>query len=340
MIRVGIVGIGFMGWIHYLAYQSQANVEVVAICSRDSGKRAGDWSGIKGNFGPPAGQVDLTGIKTYETLDEMLADPNVDMVDLCTPPAAHLKGIIAAADAGKHVFCEKPLSLTLADCDQAVQICQQQQVQLFVGHVLPFFSEYLFALQAAQDKRYGQLLGGSFKRVVSDPTWLPDFYDPEIVGGPLLDLHVHDAHFIRLLFGMPSAVHSVGRKRGQVVSYCQSVFEFADAEYCVAAASGVINQQGRPFNHSYEIHFEQATLQFEFAAFTDQPESMPLKVLLADGSLECPALGDGDPVFAFEREIGEVVSCLEAGRSSAILDAALARDAVEICRLQAQQVQR
>ena len=338
MIKVGIAGIGFMGWIHYLAYQSRADVQVVAICSSDEAKRAGDWLDIKGNFGPPARQVDLAGIKAYETLDEMVADPNVDLVDLCTPPAAHLEGIVAVANAGKHVFCEKPLGLTLADCDQALQACQQRQVQLFVGHVLPFFNEYLFALQAAQDKRYGDLLGGNFKRVVSDPTWLPDFYDPKIVGGPLLDLHVHDAHFIRLLFGMPTAVHSVGRKRGQVVSHCQSVFEFRDREYSVAATSGVIDQQGRPFNHSYEIHFEQATLQFEFAAFTDEPESMPLKVLLADGSIERPELGDGDPVFAFEREVSELVGCLEAGQASMILDATLARDAVEICRMQAQQV--
>ena len=309
MIKVGIAGIGFMGWIHYLAYQSRTDVQVVAICSRDPGKRAGDWSSIKGNFGPPAGQVDLADIEVYETLDAMLADPNVDLVDLCTPPTAHLNGIVAAANAGKHVFCEKPLGLTLDDCDQAVKTCQQQQVQLFVGHVLPFFSEYLFALQAVQENRYGKLLGGSFKRVVSDPTWLPDFYDPQVVGGPLLDLHVHDAHFIRLLFGMPTAVHSVGRKRGEVVSYCQSIFEFADAEYCVAASSGVVDQQGRPFNHAYEIHFEEATLQFEFAAFADQPESMPLKVLLADGSVKRPELGDGDPVFAFEREVGELAVC-------------------------------
>ena len=48
-----------------------------------------------------------------------------------------------------------------------------------------------------------RLLGGHFLRVISDPLWLKDFYDPHRVGGPLVDLHVHDAHFIRLLFGMP-----------------------------------------------------------------------------------------------------------------------------------------
>ena len=79
-------------------------------------------------------------------------------------------------------------------------------------------------------------------------------------------------------------------------------------------------------------------MQFEFAAYVDQPESMPLKVLLADGSVERPELGDGDPVFAFEREVGELVSCLEAGQASKILDATLARDAIEICQMQAVQI--
>ena len=51
------------------------------------------------------------------------------------------------------------------------------------------------------------MIGGSFKRVISDPQWLPHFYDPDKIGGPLLDLHIHDAHLIRLLFGMPSAVY-------------------------------------------------------------------------------------------------------------------------------------
>ena len=65
---------------------------------------------------------------------------------------------------------------------------------------------------------------------------------------------------------------------------------------------------------------------------------MPLKVLLADGSILRPELGDGDPVFAFEREIGEVASCLNRQQDSSILNGSLARDAIEICQMQARSV--
>lgn len=338
MIKVGITGIGFMGWIHYLAYQSLPGVEVAAICEMDAKKRTGDWSGIQGNFGPPAGQVDLANIKTYESLDQMVADPEIDYIDLCTPPSVHVDGIEMAAAAGKNIFCEKPLGLTLDECDRAVASCNDANVRLFVGHVLPYFVEYQFLVDAVKENRFGKLLGGNFKRVISDPTWLPHFYDPLKIGGPLLDLHVHDAHLIRLLFGMPTKVQSVGRKRGSVVSYCQTIFDFAQSEFCVSATSGVIDQQGRPFNHGYEVHFENATLQFEFAAFSDSPESMPLKVLHRDGAIERPELGDGDPVFAFQREIAEVISCLSESKESEILNSTLARDAIEICQLQSNQL--
>jgi len=333
MIKVGIAGIGFMGWIHYLAYQSRTDVQVVAICSRDAGKRAGDWSSIKGNFGPPAGQVDLAGVQVYETLDAMLADPNVDLVDLCTPPAAHLNGIVAAANAGKHVFCEKPLGLTLADCDQAVEICQQQQVQLFVGHVLPFVMCCRFLASTCSHCCCRFLASTCLhcrrcKINAMESCWVVVLNEWSRTPRGCRIFMIPKSSAARYWICMYTTLILFG---------C-CIFEFADAEYCVAASSGVIDQQGRPFNHAYEIHFEEATLQFEFAAFADQPESMPLKVLLADGSVERPELGDGDPVFAFEREVGELVSCLEAGQTSKILDATLARDAIEICQMQAEQI--
>ena len=105
MTKVGIAGIGFMGWIHWLAYQELPDVEVVAIATPEAERRAGDWTGIQGNFGPPGTQIDLTGVKTYENLQAMLADSDleVDCVDICLPPAMHCDAIQAAAKAGKHV---------------------------------------------------------------------------------------------------------------------------------------------------------------------------------------------------------------------------------------------
>jgi predicted dehydrogenase len=66
MINVGLIGIGFMGMIHYLAYQKVRGARVAAICSREPRKLAGDWRGIKGNFGPPGTKMDLHGTATYE----------------------------------------------------------------------------------------------------------------------------------------------------------------------------------------------------------------------------------------------------------------------------------
>ena len=112
MLKVGIVGIGFMGMIHYLAYQRIENVKVVALCESYAKERlAGDWTKIKGNFGPQGTQMDLTGIATYDNIEALLADPNVDVVDICLPPAGHAANTIAALNAGKNVFCEKPISL-------------------------------------------------------------------------------------------------------------------------------------------------------------------------------------------------------------------------------------
>ena len=340
MLKVGIAGMGFMGWIHWLAYQQNDGVEIVAIATPEEDRRAGDWTSIKGNFGPPGEQVDLTGIKTYETLDAMLADDSLglDYVDICLPPSMHPDAIVSVANAGKHVFCEKPLALSLAECDRAVAACQSNNVLMMVGQVLPFLTEFQFAYQAINSGKYGKLLGGNFKRVISDPQWLKHFYDPKIIGGPLFDLHVHDAHFIRLLFGMPLGVFSSGRTRGGVVDYCNSIFKFEDESLVVSAVTGVINQQGRPFTHAFEIHLEKATIHLDFAAFADEAELMPVKVCLEDGTVERPELGDGDMVAGFCREIAEVVDCLSANKNSSILGGGLARDAIEICHLQAKSV--
>jgi predicted dehydrogenase len=337
MIKVGIAGVGFMGWIHYLAYQQRDDIELSAICTRNEQKLSGDWTGIKGNFGPAAEQVDVSSLRCYNQLDDLLADPELDVIDICLPPHMHAELAINALKAGKHVFCEKPLALDPEDCDLMLAAAEQAGKLLLVGHVLPFFPEYAFLREAVAQSTYGKLLGGQFDRVISDPDWLPDFYDPARVGGPLVDLHVHDAHLIRLLFGMPTQVVSQGRLRGEVVEYCNSQFSFDDLSLVVSSSSGVINQQGRGFMHGYEAHFEQATVQFRFAALADEPETSPLKVLCNDGSVQRPSLAGGE-ITAFVSEIGEMVESIQAGQPSILIGGQLARDAIVLCHKQTESV--
>lgn len=336
MIQVGLVGVGFMGWIHYLAYRKSAGAKLTAISTRDPKRRSGDWTGIRGNFGPPGEQVDLSGVATYAEWRELLANSAIDLVDICLPPHLHKEVAIAALEAGKHVFIEKPLALHAQDCNAIMDAATRTKRQVFVGHVLPFLPEYVALREAIESKRYGRLLGVRLKRVISNPDWIPDFFDPNKVGGPLVDLHVHDAHLIRFLLGMPKAVVSRGRMRGDVVEYCETIFDFDDHRIVASAVSGVIGQQGRPFTHGFEVNLERATLIYDLALLNGAPAIVtPLTILDSEGNVSQPAMPAGDAMTqAFEAEIAEVTRCLALGASSPILDGALARDAVTLCSMQ------
>jgi predicted dehydrogenase len=101
---------------------------------------------------------------------------------------------------------------------------------------------------------------------------------------------------------------------------------------------GVVNQQGRPFTHGFEIHLERATLHFEFAGFTDSGETMPVKLIDNDDRVIRPTFGSGNPIDGFIAEIREVSRALESGKPSSILGGDLALDAIRICAAEAEAV--
>ncbi|MBL8854992.1 MAG: Gfo/Idh/MocA family oxidoreductase [Planctomycetaceae bacterium] len=338
MVRVGIAGLGFMGWIHWLAYKRIPDMEVVAICETDPIKRAGDWRSIQGNFGPPGEVVDLSRVSAYDSLPAMLANPDIDLIDICLPPAMHHDVAIQSLNAGKHVLSEKPMSLWTDKCDLMVAAAQANKRQLMVAHVLPFFPEYAVARQVIAEGTYGKLLGGRFLRVISDPQWLTGFYDPNKIGGPMLDLHVHDAHLICLLFGRPKEVISRGRVKGSVAKYWNSFLTFDDPDQTVCVTSGVIDQQGRSFTHGFEIHLERATIHFELAVIDGKVEAMPLKIITASQGVIRPEMPVGDDVAGFEAELREAHRALTSGQPSKILGCELARDAIELCYRQSESI--
>jgi len=188
MVRIGLVGVGFMGWIHYLAYKHLKGAQLAAVCSRDPKKLGGDWRGIRGNFGPPGEQVDLSGVKKYERLEDLVADSDVDLVDVCNPTHLHPDTAIAALKAGKHVLVEKAIALKPGQADAMVAAARAAGKLLMVAHVLPFFPEFAFAAQAIRGGEHGKLLGGHFWRVISKPDWSADIGDASKTGGPALKL--------------------------------------------------------------------------------------------------------------------------------------------------------
>lgn len=332
MVRIGIVGIGFMGMIHYLAAQRLSGARVTALCSRDSKKLAGDWRGIRGNFGPPGEQMDLAHLKKYATLDELLADPDIDLIDVCNPTNLHPATACAALRAGKHVLVEKAIALAPGEADEMVAQARRTGKLLMVAHVLPFFPEFAFAAEVVRDGRYGKLVGAHFKRVISRPDWSADIGDAGKTGGPAVDLHVHDTHFIGLVCGVPGRVFSSGVIENGAVQYLTTQYLYGPGGPCVSCSSGAVAMKARAFVHGYEIYLERATLVYESG-------TAPVTVLHADGRTEQPQLpGGGDPLAAFTTELQAAVDGVTAGREPDYLRGQLARDALVLCHKECESV--
>jgi predicted dehydrogenase len=327
MVRIGIAGIGFMGMIHYLAAQKASGVQVTAIQSRDEKKRAGDWRGIRGNFGPPGEQMQLGEIRRHESYTQLIEDPDVDLVDLTVPTAQHEAMAIGALAAGKHVLVEKPIALEVAAAERMLAAAAKYNRLLMVGHVLPCFPEFRFALEAARTNKYGKLLAGQFLRVISKPDWSAAIADVEANGGPAIDLHIHDTHFIRTLAGQPREISAIGRVVDGIVLHLTTNYRFAEGP-ALSSSSGALVAAGRPFAHGFELYFEEATLSM--------PAGQPLAIITGRGVETGPSTTD--PVAAFAYELERVAAAVAAGAADPFLAGTTARDALVLCHKEIESV--
>jgi predicted dehydrogenase len=271
-------------------------------------------------------------VKTYSAFERLLADPEIDLVDICTVTDQHAPLAIQALQAGKHVLVEKAIALSPADADAMVAAAKSAGKLLMVAHVLPFFPEFKFAAEMVRGGKYGKLLGAHFKRVIAKPDWSSDIGDAAKTGGPAVDLHIHDTHFIGLVCGVPKQVFSVGTLEGDAVSYLTTSYLYGPGGPAVTCSSGAVCMAGRPFVHGYEIYLESASLVYDSGG-------TPLTFFTPDGRAERPELpGGGDPLTAFTDEIQAAVNGVKAGKEPDLLSGQLARDALVLCHRECESV--
>ncbi len=347
MTSIGIIGLGFMGMTHFAGAQSLAGARdisggrVVALATRDARKRAGDWSGIQGNFGPRgSAQTDLSNVTTYADWRELLADPAVDLVDICLPTDQHESVTIEALAAGKHVLVEKPIALELAAADRMLAAAADADRLLMVAQVLPFFPEFRWARECVESGEYGKLLGASFRRVIAPPTWSKDISDFRKLGGWGIDLHIHDNHYIGLLCGVPKQVFSRGLLRDGLVNHVSTQYVFDDPDLTVSCVSGGICAGPLKFASSFEMFLEHATLQFDAGTYGDDwVVNRPLTLITDDGTITTPDPGgSGEWCAAFTAELQAAFEGVQAGEAPHVLSAELARDALRLCHAEAESI--
>lgn len=198
LLRVALVGCGIISEAHLRAYGQHADRARITVCCDIDPERAAQRAALAG------------GARAVSRLEDLLADPDVDAVEICTPHPLHAAAAVAAARAGKHILCQKPLAKTLAECDAMIDAAREAGVVLFYGETNHTMPPAVEAKRAVEQGRLGQLIGVQATyahwqggRYLST-AWR---YDPDVTGGgQLLDGGIH---FVDLMLNVGGPVEAV-----------------------------------------------------------------------------------------------------------------------------------
>ena len=283
-VKVGIIGLGFMGTTHLDIYKNNPKAEVVAIADVNPAKLAGDISSVFANIGGGDNSVplDLSGMALYADGMELINDTNVELVDICLPTFLHRKYAVAALEAGKHLMLEKPIGRSAEDAKAIAEAAAKSDKCFTVGMCVRAWPEYRYVYEQLKSGKYGEVKNAFFKRfspTMADKAWNDWFSKNEYSGGALLDLHLHDIDQIVSLFGRPVAVTSSGSKGVRSDCAVDHVFTFYDFEdgKMIVAEGGWSATDNAPFEMSFQLVCEKATVIFSPAG---------LKEYYEDGTVE------------------------------------------------------
>ena len=289
MLRVGVVGFGFMGRMHYANWSKCENASVVAICDADPNALK-NKDGSAGNIEGADEKIDFDGLELYGDVSDMLAKANLDAVSITLPTFLHTKFSIMSLEAGVHVLCEKPMALDVEQCRRMIAFAEKSGKILQIGHCIRFWPEYARTKEIIESGKYGNIIAATFTRLGSAPTWGADdwFANDDRSGGVALDLHIHDSDFVQYLFGMPKSVQTFGNPAsGKGLKYITTCYSFDDDKLVTAEGSWAMTGSFG-FEMSFNIVMEKATIVFDCSR---QPS---FKVCPADGDVFTPDIAKGD----------------------------------------------
>jgi len=276
-LGVGVIGLGFIGREHLRAWDAAARdglpVRLAAVCDTDPERRAGRGEARHGAGAGPAVDGGAAGgaaplfdparVTGHARPDQLLSDPAVDVVSICTYTDSHVELALAALDSGKHVLVEKPVALQAGPVARLLAAARDAHSRHGL-HCMPamcmrFWPGWDWLLLALADRRFGAPRRAEFHRRGAAPSWATGFYgDLGRSGGALFDLHVHDADFVRAAFGAPLAVDSRGDLRGLATRY-----RFQPGGPEVRAGAAWLDEPSARFSMGFAVDFDHATIDWE-----------------------------------------------------------------------------
>ncbi|MCP0885774.1 Gfo/Idh/MocA family oxidoreductase [Ligilactobacillus sp. WILCCON 0076] len=278
MLKVGLVGLGFMGSSHLSVYKQLMDegypVKLVAICDVNEEKRTGKLT--QGNIDVSDKSIDFTEFSFYTNMEEMIENEELDYVDICLPTYLHAPYAIKAMEKGLHVFCEKPMAISTKACQEMIDARNKYNRYLMIGQTLRFFPSYQYIKKIIDDKTYGELNEVALFRGGTTPLWSWDNWllDKERSGGCLLDQHIHDVDTINWLLGTPKAVYTNGK-----VYFDGSGYDMVSTNYIFdnkvvnAQDNWTINNDDFGFEMRFRFSFKKGTIILENGKLTDYPNN-------------------------------------------------------------------
>jgi myo-inositol 2-dehydrogenase/D-chiro-inositol 1-dehydrogenase len=186
LLQIGVIGAGRIGQVHAATIAYRVNTAQLAAVTDPVPDAA---RAVAEKFRVPTIAGDYRAI---------VGDPGIDAVLICTPTDTHAEIIAAAARAGKHIFCEKPVALNLADTDAAIQAVERAGVKFQVGFNRRFDANFARARQAVAS---GEIGAPQIIHIVSRDPGPPPIGYIKSSGGIFLDMTIHDWDIARFLIG-------------------------------------------------------------------------------------------------------------------------------------------
>ncbi len=304
-LKIGVIGLGRMGRLYARMLATQVSgAHLYAVAEVGEQER----SQVVNELGVSHAVAD-----TYE----LFTLPGVDAVVIATPTSTHHDLVVAAAKAGKAIFCEKPLALTLEETRSMLEVVARAQVPLQVGFMRRFDAAYQRAKTLIADGQIGYPV--TFKSLSRDPFCPPSNYmDPAKSGGLILDMAIHDFDLARWLVG--SEVERVMAEGTVLV--CNDLASAGDIDNAlinmrfVNGALGNIEVSRNAF-YGYDIRTE--VLGSEGAVMIGVHQHTPVLLLNRAGAHHdvMPYLMErfGD---AYRAQLQHFVDCLHKGQSPSV----------------------
>lgn len=264
-MRIGMIGLGFMGLTHLKAYRNIGGVSIAAASAADPKALQGDLSEIGGNLGSGGETFDFSAVKKFTDPFECARCEDVDAVDICLPTDLHAPVALAALEAGKHVLVEKPMALDGEQCRQLIDAASKAGRLLMAAQVLRFFPPYLPLLDGMREGRFGRIAHALFRRRCAAPAWSAWLSDKSKSGGGVFDLLIHDIDMALALFGAPEAVSAWGREDlAAGIDMITAQLHYPGIE-SVTITGGWHHPKAYPFSMEYTVVGEHGTMEYSSA---------------------------------------------------------------------------